>query len=132
MAKMKSRGARLSRPPPGSCNQNANPPLTTNDTPDDMISTAKSILDNEICNEVPHQPRPLTALRSGLGRAELGTSLPLSSLNFPQHPRKNFRLPTGIFLLRPETYRLQARTGNAALRSRSERHRKKRTLSQVK
>jgi hypothetical protein len=54
MAKMNSSGASPSRlVPPGSCNQNANPPLIPDDIPDKMISNAKSILCNEICDEIP-------------------------------------------------------------------------------
>jgi hypothetical protein len=54
MAKMNSSGANPSRlVPPGSCNQNANPPVIPDATPDNMISTANSILGNEIWNEIP-------------------------------------------------------------------------------
>jgi len=54
MAKMNSRGASPSRlVPPGSCNQNANPPAIPDHVPDKIVSTAKSIPYNEIDDEIP-------------------------------------------------------------------------------
>src|SRR5271169_6748554 len=71
MAKMNSSGASPSRlVPPGICNHNANPPCI----PDKMISTAKSIL----YNEIPDEPQPQEAPCFGPRRAKLSTSLPLS------------------------------------------------------
>ncbi len=68
-----------------------------------MISAPKSIL----YNEIPDSARQPETPCFGPGQAELSTSLPLSPLNV-------LRLTAGIlFLIRPETYILQTRTGGA-------------------
>src|ERR1700722_5427781 len=62
MAKINSSGASPSRlVPPGSCNQNANPPCIPPNQPDTMISPAKSILCNEIKIKPPtrNPPNPI-------------------------------------------------------------------------
>src|SRR5208337_4840132 len=90
-------------PPPGSCNQNANPPGTT----DKIIPVTKLILFV-----------PAAALRAASYEQPLNRLLEARS--FPA---------TGIvFFYGRKSYSVQARTGDAAPRFRSERHRKKRTL----
>src|SRR6266568_7971039 len=68
MAKMNSKGASPSRlVPPGSCNQNANPP----GPPAKIISSAKPFPYNEIIDETAASSQPLPAFC----RTLLGTSL---------------------------------------------------------
>jgi hypothetical protein len=107
---MNSSGANPSRlVPPGSCNQNANPPVIADDMPDNMISTAKSILGNEIWSEIPDQNRSSPKRRFmpvERNSAQLCFFRRLTfsaELSLRDFFRLTFSASTGIFLLRPET-----------------------------
>ncbi len=111
MAKMNTRGASPSRlVPPGSCSQNAKTP----GIPENMISTAKLIL----CSEIPYSNRDRRNRPSSLAERNSAQVCFLRRLN------------AGIlFSYGRRSCSLQARTGDAAPRFRSERHGKERTLS---